>query len=611
MHMQKKEISLVASSEIIDAMINSEECVNVFSLTLAQKEDVALRVLKLNSKPILNKDEANNIYGKFNVSEMISKNCSMLKNDTSVKKNSKQTCVVYWMNRDCRINDNYALVFAEQIAKKQQVPLIILYNLHSSFLGSTYRQYHFKTSGILECARNASQIGVPFIILHEPIINDKKTNKEKTNSKKNINDAEKLLDVINQLYPVAIVTDFSPLKIQRVWSDYVRKHSTCAMFGVDTHNIVPCWTASTKQEFAARTFRPKISKLLKRFLVTPQSLRGEEKKISNSSNLAKSISEIENLNPHVYSNFNQKRMDKLLDLKIAGFPNIFHINISRSQNHSLDSSGESIINIAHKPSSVFVPGNLAGLNMLNEFVTKKIYKYNEFRNDSNIDACSNLSPYLHYGQISPQRVALEVLNHAVQKGYSAKDVLPIEIKTIERSNVIDEVKNYITYLEELIVRRELADNFCFYNSNYDSFAGYPQWAQKSLNSRRLDVRQYVYSKKEFELAKTHDELWNASQFELLKRGKIHGYMRMYWAKKILEWSKSPEEASDIAIYLNDTYEIDGRDPGGYTGIAWSLGGLHDRPWFKRPIFGDIRFMARSGAEKKFNVLEYIDTWSNS
>ena len=160
-------------------------------------------------------------------------------------------------------------------------------------------------------------------------------------------------------------------------------------------------------------------------------------------------------------------------------------------------------------------------------------------------------------------------------------------------------------MEELIVRRELADNFCFYNPQYDSFAGFPTWAQKTLDEHRRDPREYLYTLAQFEQAQTHDDLWNAAQLEMVQTGKMHGYLRMYWAKKILEWTRSPEEALQIAIYLNDRYELDGRDPNGYTGIAWSLGGVHDRAWGERKVFGKIRYMSYNGCKSKFDVTAYI------
>ena len=234
-----------------------------------------------------------------------------------------------------------------------------------------------------------------------------------------------------------------------------------------------------------------------------------------------------------------------------------------------------------EPVSWIKSGEANALAMLNDFIENKLDKYSELRNYPTLDFQSKMSPYLHFGQISGQRIALEVL----------------------KSKKNEESKK--SYLEELIVRRELADNFCFYNQNYDEFEAFPDWAKNSLNEHKEDPRIPVFSLEDFEQANTYDNLWNASQSEMVKTGKMHGYMRMYWAKKILEWSPSPEEALKMAIYLNDKYELDGRDPNGYTGIAWSIGGVHDRAWGARMIFGKVRYMSYKGLESKFKIDEYI------
>jgi len=160
-------------------------------------------------------------------------------------------------------------------------------------------------------------------------------------------------------------------------------------------------------------------------------------------------------------------------------------------------------------------------------------------------------------------------------------------------------------LEEIIVRKELSDNFCFYNKDYTSIKGAPVWAQASLKSHANDPREHLYTQEQLEACETSDEVWNAAQAEMNKTGKLHGYMRMYWAKKILEWSASPEEALKVAIYLNDKYSIDGADPNGYVGMLWSIAGLHDRPWFDRPIFGKVRYMNEAGLRRKYDVPAYI------
>jgi deoxyribodipyrimidine photo-lyase len=228
-----------------------------------------------------------------------------------------------------------------------------------------------------------------------------------------------------------------------------------------------------------------------------------------------------------------------------------------------------------------IPGEAAAAMRLCNFLANKLTSYQSDRNDPNRDGQSGLSPYLHFGQISAQRVALEAARSMRDAG---------------------------AFLEELIVRKELSDNFCYYNQHYDDIEGFPAWARASLYEHEKDGREYLYSLEELEEARTHDELWNAAQQEMLLTGKMHGYMRMYWAKKILEWTASPAEAQAAAINLNDRYELDGRDPNGYAGIAWSLGGLHDRAWKERAIFGKVRYMSYNGAKRKFDVKAYINRW---
>ncbi len=229
--------------------------------------------------------------------------------------------------------------------------------------------------------------------------------------------------------------------------------------------------------------------------------------------------------------------------------------------------------------------NQAATKVLKEFLENKLYRYSDDRNNPNKNGQSNLSSFLHFGNISSQEIVMAAIE-AVKKDPTLKS-------------------SYDSFFEELVIRKELSDNFCLYNKKYDSFEGFRNWAIKSLNAHRGDKRDFTYTLEQFENASTHEDLWNAAQTEMVKNGKMHGYMRMYWAKKILEWSSTPEEAMKTAIYLNNKYEIDGRDPNGYAGIAWSIGGAHDRPWFERPVFGQVRYMNRAGCQKKFDTKAYI------
>ena len=221
-----------------------------------------------------------------------------------------------------------------------------------------------------------------------------------------------------------------------------------------------------------------------------------------------------------------------------------------------------------------VPGQKAAARALRSFVAHRLATYADDRNDPTKDGLSGLSPYFHYGQLATLRVAL-----------SAPD-----------ANVL---------IEEMVVRKELSDNFCLYQPHYDSLDGAPDWALRTLAAHAADPRAYVYSYDQLARAETHDEAWNAAQRQMTRTGKMHGYMRMYWAKKILEWTPSASRAIEIAIRLNDFYEIDGGDPNGYVGVMWSIAGVHDRPWSERPVFGQIRYMNEAGLRRKFRIDEYI------
>jgi len=335
-----------------------------------------------------------------------------------------------------------------------------------------------------------------------------------------------------------LMTDFDPLRIKRGW-----KYSVCKTVGipvheVDAHNIIPCWITTAKQEYGAHTIRPKIRGLLPEFL--------------------KSFPPLMEHPFHLPGNYSVTDWTGLLE------------------DFSMGSDVEGVSGIK--------PGTKAGMKILRDFIGNRLSSYATMRNDPEWDGQSNLSPYLHFGQVSAQRVALEVM----KRGGSSE--------------------SREAFLEELIIRRELSDNFCFYNEHYDSLEGFPAWAKVTLNKHRRDGRPYIYSLSEFENANTHDDSWNAAQNQMVKRGKMHGYMRMYWAKKILEWTESPEEAMEVAIYLNDRYELDGRDPNGYAGIAWSIGGVHDRAWGERNIFGKIRYMSYLGCKSKFDTDAYVKHW---
>ena len=427
--------------------------------------------------------------------------------------------VIYWMSRDQRVNDNWALLYAKELAQKHNSHLAVAFCLVPQFLGATGRQYRFLLQGLKEVEENLQALNIPFFLLQgDP--------------------GKEMARLLSEMGAEALVSDFSPLRQSREWKSAVAGEIDIPFYEVDAHNIIPCWFASPKQEWAAYSFRPKVHRLLIEFLDEFPALQKSPERNSPSGNGA-----IEN------------------DWAAA------------QRSLRADSAPEA---------KWIMPGEAAAMKQLSNFLEHKLAGYERDRNDPNKDGQSGLSPYLHFGQISTQRIALEVLKSMKDAG---------------------------AFLEELIVRKELSDNFCYYNQHYDDMQGFPAWAKTSLIEHEKDGREYLYTLQELELAYTHDDLWNAAQQEMLQTGKMHGYMRMYWAKKILEWTESPAAAQAVAINLNDRYELDGRDPNGYAGIAWSLGGVHDRAWKERSIFGKVRYMSYNGAKSKFDVQAYINKWS--
>jgi deoxyribodipyrimidine photo-lyase len=428
--------------------------------------------------------------------------------------------IVYWMSRDQRLKNNWALNFAIELSQKYQQPIVIIFNLTDDFPGATLRAYSFMLKGLQEQQELANKLNIPFVIkIGKPEIN--------------------IPNFVYQISASNLISDFDPLKIKRFWKREIAKKIDIPFWEVDAHNIIPAFYVSQKQEYGAYTLRPKINKNLMIFLDEFPEL--EKQKISLDLNE-------EMIQP-----------DKILK----------GLNVDKNV----------------KIVSEFIAGEFYAEQILFDFIENKLSRYNEFHNNPNYNVQSNLSPYLHFGQISSQKIVMEFY----------------------KRNLND--KSAKAFLEEIVVRRELSDNYCYYNQNYDNFRGFPAWSQQTLNDHKKDPREYTYNIEDFEQAKTHDKLWNSAQTEMLETGKMHSYLRMYWAKKILEWTTTPETAQQIAIYLNDKYSLDGRDPNGYTGIAWSIGGVHDRAWFERPIFGKIRYMNLNGAAKKFDITQYCNKYS--
>nr|XP_027079929.1 deoxyribodipyrimidine photo-lyase-like isoform X1 [Coffea arabica] len=435
--------------------------------------------------------------------------------------------VVYWMFRDQRLRDNWALIHAVDQANKADVPVAIAFNLFDSFLGAKARHLGFMLRGLQKLHQNLQgmSLNIPFFLFQGEAL-------------------DTIPNFLKECGASLLVTDFSPLREVKNWKETIteRLEDSVSVHEVDAHNVVPIWVASDKLEYSAKTIRGKINKLLPEYLIDFPTLGPSKRK----------------------------------------WPNLHHFIDWDKLIADVVRKGAEVPEIAWCE-----PGEDAAMEVLmgskNGFLTARLKNYSMDRNNPlKPKALSGLSPYLHFGQIAAQRCALEAR----------------KVRTLSPQGVD-------TFLEELIVRRELADNFCFYQPHYDSLQGAWEWARKTLMDHASDKREHTYTMQQLEKAQTADPLWNASQLEMVHYGKMHGFMRMYWAKKILEWTSGPTEALAIAITLNDKYEIDGRDPNGYVGCMWSICGVHDQGWRERPVFGKIRYMNYAGCKRKFDVDGYI------
>ena len=307
---------------------------------------------------------------------------------------------------------------------------------------------------------------------------------------------------------------------------------------------VPIEVVSDKQEYAARTIRNKINRRRDDFIRALQRTRPGKS----------------SLPLHVTGDVDFRKPAAVLET----------LDIDRSVGTS----------------SRFEAGTKAAQRALTRFLSHDFDGYTDARNDPASPQASRLSPYLHFGQISPVEIALKV-GRAESGSADDKEA----------------------FLEELIVRRELAMNFVYYCDDYDSYRCLPDWALKTLKEHRDDRRAETYTRQQLENAATHDAYWNAAMQEMLKTGYMHNYMRMYWGKKLIEWTNTPEYAYSTLLYLNNKYFLDGRDPNSYAGVAWIFG-LHDRAWAERDVFGKIRYMSASGLESKFDIDAYVE-WVES
>jgi deoxyribodipyrimidine photo-lyase len=425
------------------------------------------------------------------------------------------------MQRAQRAVDNPALNLAIALGNAAGQPVVAGFSLTADYPGAQRRHYRFLVEGLADASAGLAERGVPLLIrLGRP--------------------GEVVPTLAGELNASVVIGDENPVRVGRLWREQVAQGLNVPFHLVDADVVVPS-SLFPKEEFAARTIRPKIHRVWDDFL---KPLPSPEARVRLNGPLSAS----EHPDP-----------DALMrKLRVGG--------------------------VSEVPG--YRGGTREALRRLDRFLQDRLDHYAEDRNEPTPYMTTELSAHLHFGHISPLTIALAALKSDAPK------------------------ENVDSLLEELIVRRELAINFVARNPDYDRLEGCPEWALKTLAKHAKDRRPFLYREAELEGAETHDPLWNAAQKEMLLSGRMHNYLRMYWAKKILEWTPDAETAFQIAIRLNDTYFIDGRDPNGYTGVAWAIGGKHDRPWPERPIFGTVRFMSYESTRRKFDSAAYI-AWVKS
>ena len=425
-------------------------------------------------------------------------------------------CVVYWMQRSQRAIDNPALDTTVAAANLLGKPVVVFLEPVPFYPNSNLRHLAFLQQGIADIAKGLERRHIGFVLRRYP--------------------NHHLLKFCDEVRAALVVGDENPLREPESWRQKVARRLRVPFWTVDSDVIVPT-KLMLKEQFSARTIRPRIKARLDDFLVPCLNL---------SARIPWTTSGVESLPPG-------------LDI---------------TKGWTLDRSVQ--------PVTTLTGGTKKGLEVLRQFVSERLANYSERHNRPELDGTSRLSPYLHFGHLGPHTIALAV----------REATLPF----VERE----------AFLEQLIVRRELAINFVRFNPNYDSLECMEPWADRSFALHCGDPRPVTYSERQLENAETHDPLWNAAQRQMVTAGWMHNYMRMYWAKKILEWSPSVAAAFHTALRLNNRYELDGRDPSGYAGVAWAILGKHDRAWSERSVFGKVRYMSFASVSRKFNSKRYIE-----
>jgi len=425
--------------------------------------------------------------------------------------------VLYWMQQSQRAEENHALEHAIARGNALGLPVLVGFGLTPDYPDANLRHYAFMLEGLREVRRALDQRGIRFVLRHG-------------------RPPEVALRLGRRA--ACIVCDRGYLRHQKSWREELAREARCPVEQLECDATVPVETASVRQEFSARNFRPKVMRLYRMYLDEPIRARPQ---------------------------FDSRPLD-VESLDIDDEDAVW---------------GPLSVDTSVKPVPGLTGGTSVAKRRLGVFIRAGLGGYAGHRGRPASDFVSRMSPYLHFGQISPAYVARRI--HAARAAEDCK----------------------ASYLDELIVRRELCVNYVHYCRDYDRPAGLPRWARDTLKKHQSDRRPHRYTLRELEGAATHDPYWNAAMNEMKHTGHMHNHMRMYWGKQILAWTERPETAYRITLGLNHKYFLDGRDPSSYANVGWIFG-LHDRPWPEREIFGTVRSMTMAGLEQKADPGAYVE-----